>query len=840
LEVRELAGHPLRTAVTVAMIAVCSALVVAVAGLVESVESTAGRLADQAAGTADVEIASAYGGGTVPTDVVDAVARVPGLATVAPTVQAPVTVGGERALLVAGDARALAFIPDDVSRWFTASGVPGRPILSDGLGEALDVGRGDRVQVQGASAGREAVVGGVLPAGAATGNLIVADLETGMRLRGGPAGYDRLLVGLSDGPDGEIGRARDRRDVMADLRRAVGGRAALVDPDQRADDATDALEPLVQPLLLLAGLTVTVAGVLVFNVVSVSVAERRRHLAIQCALGARRRRLWARLVGEAALLGAIGGVLGAALGRRVTAALLDQVPPALTNAALPTRIEIDVPAPILVAGVAVGIVAAGVAAAVAGLPVVRLSPVEAMGPRDVVGESSAPVRPLPTALGIGCIAAGTVAIAIAPAAAQVLAALVILDGVVILVWALRGPLARAVAGVARRARAPGVLAALAIERSPARNATTVLGAFLPVAAVVTLGGIQVNTLETARRDVESLSEADLYISGDPLSEVGSERVLPPDLAAEIAAVDGVESVRPGRFGFVRVAGGESLIEGIEPGSSTPTVDLASPEAGRRIHDSDAAIVSRAFALRLGVDRGDTFELPTVAGNRRVTVADVIDIVSWPSGLVVVSYDHLSAWSGREAATFLEVRLDRSSGGAAARPDRAAAAVAAAVERRADRTGLDLFVTGKDEAADEAVLSVRQAQALFTALQAVLMAAGAFAIVSTLIIATIGRTRELGLIRAVGARRRLLQRAVLVEAFVVTLTGAATGIGIGTVFQFVGVRLASRANGIPADFALTPRPSVTALVAAVAIASAAAAATLRRVLRLDILDAIAYE
>jgi putative ABC transport system permease protein len=185
-----------------------------------------------------------------------------------------------------------------------------------------------------------------------------------------------------------------------------------------------------------------------------------------------------------------------------------------------------------------------------------------------------------------------------------------------------------------------------------------------------------------------------------------------------------------------------------------------------------------------------------------------------------------------------VRFDRASqaGSAAA----AAGRVAAAAERRADRSGIELFVTGAADAVDEAVLSIRQSQALFSALQAVLMAAGGFAIVSTLIIATIGRTRELGLIRAVGARRRLLRRAVVVEALVVTLTGAAGGVGIGTVFQFVGVRLASRANGLPGDFALTPRPAVTALVAAVAIAAVAAAATLRRLLRLDILDAIAYE
>jgi putative ABC transport system permease protein len=487
--------------------------------------------------------------------------------------------------------------------------------------------------------------------------------------------------------------------------------------------------------------------------------------------------------------------------------------------------------------VAAGVAAAGAAAAVAGLPVVRLSPVEAMGPRDVVGEASAPVRPVPTALGAGCVVAGMAAISVAPSALQVPAALVVLDGVVVLVWALRQPLAGAVARVARRTGPPGVLAALAIERSPARNAATVLGALLPVAAIVSLGGLQVNIYDTARRSVASLERADIYVSGQPLSEVSGEQRLPSELAGDIAGLDGVASVRRGRFAFVRAGGGEALVQGIEPGSSAPMAHLASPGAARRIHDSDAAIVTRPLADRLGVERGDTFSLPTSLGTRRVQVADVVDLSSWPGGLLTVSFDRLNAWSGRDTATFLEVGL-----GATAGSDQrdAARAVTAAVERRASRSGLDLVVTDGDDAIDDAVLGIRQSQSLFTALHGVLMAAGAFAIVSTLIISTIGRTRELGLIRAVGARRRLLRRSVVVESFVVTLAGSAMGIGIGTVFQFVAVRLVSRTNGFPGDFALAWRPSLTALVAGVAIATTAAAATLRRVLRLDILDAISYE
>ena len=155
-----------------------------------------------------------------------------------------------------------------------------------------------------------------------------------------------------------------------------------LDPAGRGDAATETLEPLLRPLLLLSGLTVTVAAVLVFNVVSLAVAERRRYLAIEAALGARRRRLWLGLVGEAALLGAVGGVVGASVGRPLTGALIDQVPPALASVAVPTSIATDVRWWVLLGGVAVGVFAAAVAAAAAGLPVVRLSPLfEAMGPR---------------------------------------------------------------------------------------------------------------------------------------------------------------------------------------------------------------------------------------------------------------------------------------------------------------------------------------------------------------------------------------------------------------------------------------------------------------------------
>src|SRR5215207_4125444 len=435
------------------MVAVCSALVVSVAGLVTSVSGTADRVAAQVAGTADLEVAPAFSGGTVPDDVVDDVAALPGLAAAAPTVQSAVTVDATRALLVAGDARALPFLPPGLADAYaeTAGTPPAEAggedtgagpavLVSVALADDAGLAAGDTVAVRGLTGVTDARVAGVLPEEVA-GATVVADLTTGERLRGGGDGPDRLLLAL----DGDAaGAGGSERAVARRVDEVLAGRAVALDPARRGDAAAETLQPLLRPLLLLSGLTVTVAAVLVFNVVSLAVAERRRYLAIQCALGARRRRLWLGLVGEAALLGAVGGVVGAAVGRPLTGALIDQVPPALASAAVPTSIVTDVRWWVLLGGVGVGVAAAAAAAAAAGLPVVRLSPLEAMGPRDVVGEPAGPVRPLAVAVGAVAVIAGVVIVAVAPATLQLLAALVILNGRVALatgitdIQALRG------------------------------------------------------------------------------------------------------------------------------------------------------------------------------------------------------------------------------------------------------------------------------------------------------------------------------------------------------------------------------------------------------------------
>ncbi len=357
---------------------------------------------------------------------------------------------------------------------------------------------------------------------------------------------------------------------------------------------------------------------------------------------------------------------------------------------------------------------------------------------------------------------------------------------------------------------------------------------LDVAAVITLGGLQTNTYDTAQRAVSSLTGDDLHVSAQDFSEPAQELALPAGLAESLAGLDGVEAIDRARFAFVRVDGAEVMLAGLDPGSTAPILRLATPESRRAVEEEGAAVVSQAFARRRGVGAGGTFRVVTPHGPVEVPVAEVVGLIAWPAGFAAVSYDNLAVWTGTDRPTFVGVRTGGQGSG---RADRA---VRATVRAATPEGGITPQVIGGDEAVGKSLTSLRQTRGLFSALQGVLMGSGAFAIVSTLVISTLGRTRELGLLRAVGARRRMVRQAVVIEAFAVTLTGATIGLAVGSVFQFVAVRLASYSLGLTADFAFAPGPSAFALLSSVAIALVGALAALRRLLDLDVLEAIAYE
>lgn len=154
---------------------------------------------------------------------------------------------------------------------------------------------------------------------------------------------------------------------------------------------------------------------------------------------------------------------------------------------------------------------------------------------------------------------------------------------------------------------------------------------LDVAAVITLGGLQTNTYDTAQRAVSSLTGDDLHVSAQDFSEPAQELALPAGLAESLAGLDGVEAIDRARFAFVRVDGAEVMLAGLDPGSTAPILRLATPESRRAVEEEGAAVVSQAFARRRGVGAGGTFRVVTPHGPVEVPVAEVVGLIAGRRG-----------------------------------------------------------------------------------------------------------------------------------------------------------------------------------------------------------------
>jgi putative ABC transport system permease protein len=214
---------------------------------------------------------------------------------------------------------------------------------------------------------------------------------------------------------------------------------------------------------------------------------------------------------------------------------------------------------------------------------------------------------------------------------------------------------------------------------------------------------------------------------------------------------------------------------------------------------------------------------------RVPVVDVVDYIVQEGGLVALSLDRLGSWYGRSGATFFEVTLARGVD---------AGSVRRALQRQLDGVPQALVVPGADNVRGTQT-AVQQAAALSQGIQWVVAGAAGLAVLNTLMISVVERRRELGIVRAIGASRRLLGRTVLREAAAIGAVGGAIGLVAGSALHYIGVEALASATMVRIRFQPVPL-TVLVVVAAVLVSVAGGIAPMRRAARLNVIEAIGYE
>jgi putative ABC transport system permease protein len=619
----------------------------------------------------------------------------------------------------------------------------------------------------------------------------------------------------------------DATTLRDDVRAAVGGdyqvRTGQETADAQAAEFKTFLNFFTYVLLGFAGVALFVGIFLILNTFSMLVAQRTRELALMRAIGASRRQVIGSVLLEASVIGVIASVLGLGAGVGVGAAIA-----AAFSSFGGTNLDltIGVPPTAVIAAFVVGVGVTLVAALVPAVKASRIPPVAAM--RD----AATPDKPLTkiTTFGAVVLAVGGAGMALALTGN---ASLWLLMGGVLLTFigvALLTPfISRPIVSLLGRLFAwslPGQLGRRNSARNPRRTAVTAGALMVSIALVTGVSTILASATTSISESVDKTLQADLVISGQQTGPTAP--TFDPAVVDKAAALPGVQRVAAMYYSMGTANGDLTYLGAVHDmdaarhvlGLQATSGSVESLGAGQLIVDDEAAKKS-------GLTVGAKVEIQLPRGDAApYTVSGIYQKNDATSG-ILLPVDAVQNFTVPSPAMGMIQLVEGADAGA----------VQAGVDRLladspevtvADRSA---FVEQQTAAFDQILVFIQ----ILLALAIVIAVLG---IVNTLALSVIERTRELGLLRAIGLRRSQTMRMITVESVVISLFGTLLGIVVGLGLGAAVVQ-ALKDEGFT-TFTLPWGQMAVYLVAAAVIGVVAAILPAIRAARLNVLQAISYE
>jgi putative ABC transport system permease protein len=581
-------------------------------------------------------------------------------------------------------------------------------------------------------------------------------------------------------------------------------------------------------LLVFSGVALLVATFSIHNTFAIVVAQRTRENALLRALGASRRQVTAATLLEASAVAVTASAAGLAGGVGIAAGLQALFPaigfPFPDGALVVGGLSLLLP---LVVGVLVCLGSAVLPAVRAGrtapLAALRETAVDRSGAsrgRAAVGGSLAALAVAATLVGV--LATPSLWLA-GSGAVLALAAFVVL-----------GPVASSTAvrviGIPldRLRGVTGGLARRNALRTPKRTAATASALMIGIAVVSLFTVFGASLKATMDQTVSRSFAGDVVVSTPSFGAGGSG--LSPRLAPAIARQPGVENAVGLGRGVAEVDGDGRALTVTDPVTLGEVFDLGRVDGSLDGLGVDGIAVTREEAGRQGLTTGDTTRLTFTDGVRKTFTVRAVYGRSELAGDYVITRAAWAPHRTQDSDTLVAVSFEDGVGTAEG---------TAAVERTAAAYG-NPDVQTRDEYARSSAAGVDMMLTLVYALLALAVLIALLGIANTLTLAIHERTRELGLLRAVGQTRAQLRAMVRWESVLVAAFGTAGGLALGGFLGWVLVRASDGASG--SDFAFAVPPVQLVVVALVGLAAGALAGLrpARRAARLDVLRAIATE
>ncbi len=627
-------------------------------------------------------------------------------------------------------------------------------------------------------------------------------------------------------------------DLKEKLDRELGEGLQAERSEKRTQEISGQLQGFKIALLFFAGTSLFVGAFLVFNALSMTILERTRELGMLRALGSTRAMIARSVIVEAMLLGVLGSLLGVLFGYGMARGLVY-----LFGRAFLFEITSLVLSPFaLVSAIVVGIAVTVVAALYPAMKAGRVSPVEAMRARST-GDSgqSRGVSLLAPAFGLVLAGAGVPWIYyLARNLSANLGGLIYASGIVAIIAAFLGislvipvlvrPLAALFSPVLRLLfGVEGRMAAANATRNRGRTALTASALMVGISLVVAFSALGGSLLGSIRDYLDGSLGSDYVVQP---TQQNSDDGFSATLPGKIGRVHGVEKTTSIVSTFRQDGEKVDAVFGVDQNyPEIFRVDYAAggPGAFSKLKNGDAVIGKQLAKDReLGV--GSRIEIPGPKGRKKYRVEGILknDIVGGGMG-IYLSQEILASDFNETQSEFLAIK---------ARPGSDREALARRIDDvLEDYPQFTLYSNAEWKAQIES--DFNRQYVFFYAIMGVSVAVSAFGVVNTLSMSVFERTREIGILRAVGTTRLQIGRLIIDEGIVISLIGCLIGVALGSLLGYLFVQ-GSGAGGFEIDFYYPKLPALAALLSGLFIGIFAGLLPARSAARKGIVEAVQYE
>jgi putative ABC transport system permease protein len=666
------------------------------------------------------------------------------------------------------------------------------------------------------------------------GSAIVAlDLETALDHFGANGLVDQINIGIADGADID--------QVEADLAASLGADFDIVDREALVEEFKEQVGEFIgffqTGLLIFAFITAFVAAFIINNVFQITIGQRLRELALLRAIGASGKQVRRMISVEALGIGIAGTIIGTIAGIGVAQLIVAAFN--AIGAGFPSPGIVMQPRTILVCAI-VGIGVTMLSVIVPSRRAAKIPPVAAMRPelgfaairsrRLVVGTVTTIVGLVALLVGLFLSPGGTVGLIALGGGGCLLLFL----GVASVSATVATPVTRIIGWpIAKVFKTPGKLARDNVARAPRRTSSSAAALMIGVALVSAAAVFASSLRETLSATLERAVTADYIVT--PAGGGGPTNGFPPLIVESLAALPEIDGATPFRSLDASVEGSPKGLVAVDPLGASKLVNFDNVQGDFVDLTVSSLAIHDEAAEKAGIAFGDTVEVQFQSGETRDLSVDFIFSdnsfgVNWFVGLELFNEVSTDIPTDQFALAALADGVDPEIGDAAVRElfegnDEVDGFPQATVQSNAE------FLQEQEDQINQLLFII--AILLFFAI--VIAVIG---ISITLALGVFERTREIGLLRAVGMSRRQTRRAVRWEAVIVSVFGALIGVVLGT---FLGVVLSQAVpDNVISDLAFSPGIIVGILIGAVLAGLVASLYPSYKASNMNVLEAISTE